>query len=178
MQGFNWAQVSIKRKDISSEDKDFVIRDEEGSSLNLSLRVNQNKAGYGLIIYAHTVVINHSYNKVRLHYDTLNKTIVAGQDKRKDFLIVNKDSPIVACINERYSKSIKVKTVGITDEFSIVSPPSANSRELFLRHKKYEFVYMNYITLVVDNDYIYTKIVQIQPKYVLVNNMKSPICVA
>eukprot|EP00347_Sterkiella_histriomuscorum_P018285 403346093 len=178
MAGFNWAMLTIKKRDIFLEDKEFTIRDLEGNNLQLQMRISSKSAGINLIFYASTVVINHSHNKFLLHYDTINKQIVAGQENKEEFTIVNKDDPLVACINERYSKAIKIKTVGVIDEISIISSHNSNLRDSYQRQRKYEFVYLNYLTLVVDDDYIYTKIVQIQPKYVLVNNMKSPICVA
>ncbi len=35
--------------------------------------------------------------------------------------MANKDDPILACMNDKYSKAIKIKTAGIKDEFSIVT---------------------------------------------------------
>ena len=47
-----------------------------------------------------------------------------------------------------------------------------------VRQKKYEYVYQTYLSLVIENENLYTKIVQIAPRYVLVNRMKAAICVA
>lgn len=44
--------------------------------------------------------------------------------------------------------------------------------------KKYEFVYQVYMSLVCEKESVYTKIVCVAPKYVMVNKMTRAICIA
>jgi len=44
--------------------------------------------------------------------------------------------------------------------------------------RKYEFVYRTYMSLVSESESIYTKIVCISPRYVVVNKLNRAICIA
>jgi hypothetical protein len=41
-----------------------------------------------------------------------------------------------------------------------------------------EFFYTTYLSLAIENDFVYTKIVEIMPKYVMINNMKTGIIIS
>jgi hypothetical protein len=47
-----------------------------------------------------------------------------------------------------------------------------------LSEKKIDFVYKTYMSLISEHESIYTKIVSIAPKYVLVNKLKTRVSIA
>jgi hypothetical protein len=55
----------------------------------------------------------------------------------------------------------------------------AGSKSTFSHsERKYEFIYTTYMSLVDENDFIYTKVVSIQPRYVMCNKLSRAINIA
>lgn len=42
------------------------------------VRITSKNAGFQLTFYASTVILNHSDQNIKLYYDTINRTILAG----------------------------------------------------------------------------------------------------
>lgn len=97
--GYVWSTVQIKKpKNIDQGDMEVPIKDIDGNSINIGLRIMHVKAGYQLIFYALTVLINSSSMQLTFFFNTLNRQIVAGQDSRTDFVIANREDSILASI--------------------------------------------------------------------------------
>mmetsp|Transcript_2420 Transcript_2420/g.3021 ORF Transcript_2420/g.3021 Transcript_2420/m.3021 type:complete len:131 (+) Transcript_2420:1642-2034(+) len=79
-----------------------------------------------------------------------------------------------------FSESLKINTVGVSKKFAILTnytPLLRNAKEgqVKMEQKKYEFVLSTSLSLTNYHDNIYTKMIHIVPRYVLVNHMKSPL---
>jgi hypothetical protein len=144
------------------------------------MKVMHSNAGYQLLIYAFTIILNHSGIHLTYFFNTINKSVLAGQEHRRDFVIANKDDSILASICGRYSTGLKVKNAGLTDSFIINTSPGNNStddetqrsqrggagpRQSFgvSVQRKYQFVYQVYMSLVSAEESVYTKVVSISP---------------
>ena len=125
-------------------------------------------------------------------YNTLNRTTLAGQDPRVDYSLGNREDSILACIGGRYSKGLQIKNPGLTDTFTVLtlqdnysideeSFSQRNSAKQTLvgsSERKYEFSYSISMSLVSAKESVYTKIVTIVPKFILVNKLGRALCVA
>jgi len=90
---------------------------------------------------------------------------------------------LVSLGEKAFSKALKIKTAGVKEEFCISQAvqgrtDSVNDREFKLRYKKYDFVFNTYLSLAIEDDFLYTKIVQVAPKFVVVNKMRTQIWIS
>jgi hypothetical protein len=102
--GYVWSVIILKKSlAIEEEDRLTKIRDIDGNFIDICIRIMHTKAGYQLIIYAYTVILNHSGYNLTFFFNTLNKSVLAGQEQKKEYLIANKDDSILASLSGRYS---------------------------------------------------------------------------
>ena len=79
-------------------------------------------AYFHVTMFAHTCILNHSLFRMHFHYDSINKPLLAGQEEKRDFILANKDQALIVQLADKASsKSIKIKTAGIKDDFTIVT---------------------------------------------------------
>ena len=77
--GYMWTQVLLKkRQSTEQEDKLIKVRDIDGIVTELCLRIMHTKAGYQLIFYAYTVILNQSSIHLTYFFNTINKSVLAG----------------------------------------------------------------------------------------------------
>lgn len=77
--GFVWTLIHVKRlKGQDQEDKEIKVKDIDGNSVDIGMRIMHTKAGYQIIFYALTVLINSSGLQLQFFYNTIHKQILAG----------------------------------------------------------------------------------------------------
>lgn len=73
LSGFTWSSISVNRKMLlDNEDSEITIRDIDGNSLNICVRISTANSCFKLVFYAQTVIINHSFHNLKFHYDSFN----------------------------------------------------------------------------------------------------------
>ncbi len=95
---------------------------------------------------------------------------VAGQNvrTRANMILISDREKLRACLQNSYSDMFTIAGSGVQGEFAIRIQEG--------RHERlYEFSFKTSINLIIENEYIYSKVVTIAPKYVLINMIPAPI---
>jgi hypothetical protein len=108
--GFIWGISQFKRKNLgiyADEDIDIKIKDKDSTTNSIGVKLLQKKAGFQLIFYAHTVILNQSNILLGYHLNnSLNKQVIGGQHSKHDMCIFSKEDSFLASISNRYSSGI------------------------------------------------------------------------
>ena len=127
--------------------------------------VTRKKAGCSFYIYAHGCILNKTEYKLVFYYSSATRgQLVAGQLAEYEALMISKRPNIRVGIDfNNASGQLPISSAGITTAFEI---ERLESNGLL---KAYQFILNTSLSLVVQDEYIYTKIITIAPYFVFYN---------
>ncbi|OMJ85768.1 hypothetical protein SteCoe_12834 [Stentor coeruleus] len=126
------------------------------------------------MFYVFQVFINNSLNPIAFyHKQKTSEKLLPGQNFISTVLPSNKIKKIVIGLGNAKSKTVKIDTVGIQDIIELIGDPTPSGLSA-----KYQYTLDVQITKVIHNETVFTKIVIISPRYILVNNMQNNLVIA
>ena len=143
----------------------------------LELRVNLTKFEDGnhfFAFYVPQLIVNNTLNPVAFyHYSKGQEIMIPGQDFNKTILPSNKTKKILIGLGNQKSRSFKIDSVGINDIIELLGDrnPAGHSA-------KYQYTLDVQVAKILKNEMIFTKIVIIAPRFLIINNSDTDILIA
>jgi vacuolar protein sorting-associated protein 13A/C len=163
---------------------EFILFDEKNNPIKLFIQIEDNFYTKTLIIYANAVIINHTMLDLKFYnlhgkkhveipgqtnsYSSFNK-----EEEKNIFLISEEKVFVVEVLNDDkksincFSEPIRLNAIGLSSSIEC-----KNGKEA-----KYEFIHDTHLSLVAKDLQIYTNIIRILPKFIIVNELKVPISI-
>ena len=165
-----YKKLVYNRFSIRSE---FILYDENNYPLKLFITIEDNFFTKNIVIYSNAVIINHTMLNLKLHYLIGKKlTEIPGQgnyicenkniflisdEKLLLFEVLDNEGKTINCLSE----PISLNTIGL-----ITTIECKKNKELI-----YEFIEDSHLSLVSKDLEIYTNIIRILPKFIIVNDL-------
>jgi len=164
---------------------EFILYDENNFPIKLYVQIEDNFYTKSLIIYANAVIINQTMLDLKFYYlqgkkhmeipgqNNSSSNIINKQENKNIFMISDEKVFVVEVLNSDkktincFSDPIRLNAIGISSTIECKS-----GKELV-----YEFINDSHFSLVAKDLEIYTNIIRILPKFIIVNELNVPICI-
>jgi len=160
---------------------EFILYDESNNPIKLFIQIEDSFYTKSLIFYANAVIINQTMLDLKFYYLQGKKQIeIPGQnnsmnlnkeEEKNIYLIPDEKVFIVEVLNKEkktqncFSQPIRLNAIGLSSTLEC-----KKGNELI-----YQFINDAHLSLVAKDLEIYTNIIRILPKFIIVNELKIPI---